>query len=361
MFAPRPNQYALILAGGSGQRFWPWSREKLPKQLLPLFNGRSLLQLTFDRIRAIIPPSRIVVLTGDDQVSATRSALPDLPVDNLIAEPSRRDTAAAIALGLGIIHCRDSKAIVAVLPSDQLILDSETFRSDLQHALSGAELLDEIVLIGIPPTTPSSAYGYVKMGRTISLGHGGEGIFNRVERFVEKPKADLAAVLLEEGDYLWNAGIFVLSGNCFRRQIESCAPWLSELLDQVQRSYGHLSEEVRVAFDRMQRTSFDYAVMEKAKDVLLITARFDWDDLGTWQSYCNQLSADSNGNVVSGLAPVLLDAQRNVVISTTAQRVALLGGADLVVVVTEDAILIAEASQMERLKSLVELLPADLR
>jgi mannose-1-phosphate guanylyltransferase len=356
-----PHSYALILAGGSGQRFWPWSRDKLPKQLLPLFHGKCLLRLTLDRLSGLIPPSRILVLTSDSQLSAVRAVLPELPEANLIAEPCRRDTAAAITLGIGIIESRDADAVVAVLPSDQLILDDSSFQADLKVAMSSATEQGEIVVIGIPPSAPSSAFGYLQVGPPNAVIRDSSTPLHQVRRFIEKPKMEVASAMLAEGGYLWNAGIFVLSTSCFRRQVELCAPWLCELLDRIRTDYGHLSAAVRNAFETVQRTSFDYAVMEKAVGVLVVQARFDWNDLGTWASYTDQLARDADGNAQSGPAPVLLNSHRNVVIGTTPQRVALLGVEGLVVVVTGDAILIADAAKMDHLKTLVDLLPEALR
>jgi mannose-1-phosphate guanylyltransferase/mannose-6-phosphate isomerase len=358
---PEPERYALILAGGSGKRFWPWSRDALPKQLLPLFGGRCLLQMAVERLQGLVPPERILVLTSDSQLGSVRDALPELPEGNVIAEPCRRDTGAAIALGMGIIESRSPGAIVAVLPSDHLIRDTASFRADLETAMKNAAEHEAIVVLGIPPTEPSPAYGYIQTGRPQASKSRRTGTVLQVRRFVEKPEVEKAAAMLEEGGYLWNAGMFVLSTTCLRSQVELCAPWLLELLDRIRADYGQLSESVRSVFGGTRQTSFDYAVMEKAQGVLVLPARFDWNDLGTWGSYIERLEKDPCGNSIEGTAPVMLDSRENAIVSLTPQRVALLGVEHLVAVVTGDAILIADSSKLDQLKSLVDLMPETLR
>ncbi len=357
-----PNTYALILAGGSGTRFWPLSRTLRPKQLLSLFDAEdSMLELTVSRLKGLLTPEKILVLTNCDQEQAIREVLGDmLPADNIISEPEKRDTAPAIALAVGWVAARDPEANLCVLPSDQLIRDEEAFCQTMQQALDVARSEDGIVTVGIKPTWPCTAYGYIQKGeqRTVSENSGDEILFYKVDSFREKPNADLAAEFIEQGNFSWNAGMFVWSIPTLVRELKQHCPNLAVFIEQLQKA-PDFSLAVRKHFSQLPKVSIDYALMEKSNRIFNIEASFDWDDLGNWVSAGEYFEKDSQDNACN--TPLTsVDSGNNVVYAEGA-HVALLGVNNLIVVQTPDAILVAAKEAMDRMKSLVDKVPNELK
>ncbi|MBL9185400.1 MAG: NTP transferase domain-containing protein [Verrucomicrobiaceae bacterium] len=347
------HRYVLVLAGGSGQRFWPLSRDHRPKQVLPLFGGQSLLEEAVKRLDGLVPPERIIVLTNQQQAPGVRSLLPALPEANIIAEPEKRDTAAAIALGAAVIAARDPQAVIAVLPSDHVIVNVGGFQKVLLKAWQTASSETAIVTIGIKPTWPSPSYGYIERGE--ALPGDTEPVVYAVKRFCEKPTREVAQTFLDAGTFCWNAGMFVVSVPTLTGEFERQAPeFASFICGAAQRA------DVLEGFTTLPKKSFDYVVMENALRVLNIEALFDWDDVGSWNTYAEYLPVDHQGNR-SSTPKVTARAQSNVIVGQTPQHIALLGVTDLIIVVTDDAVLVASKDRAEQLRGLVDALPATLR
>ncbi len=360
MANPPPPRYALILAGGSGQRFWPVSRDALPKQLLKLFGDKTLLELTVERLKGVIPTENILVLTNTQQEAKVRELLPQLPEGNIIAEPEKRDTAPAIALGVGWVAARDPSATMIVLPADHLIKDEAAFQKVLLGAAYAAESSGALVTIGIKPTWPCPSYGYVERGRRSMLNGMDESLLvYEVVRFREKPNPDLAEHFISVGNFTWNAGMFIWTLPAIFSELSRHAPILADFVAEMRKSRD-MCATVKKQFGKLPKLSIDYALMEKASRVLNVEATFDWDDVGNWTSVGRYLQQDKNGNQ-HNCKLAQFDASGNIVFSQTDNHVALLGVQDLIVVQSKDAILIASKSHAESIKKLVDALPQELR
>lgn len=356
----RENTYALILAGGSGTRFWPLSRNSKPKQLLDLFGTGTLLEQTIRRLEGLVPFENILILTSDLQVDAVRAIATMLPAENIFAEPAKRDTAPAVALGIGLVAARNPDAVMMVLPSDQLIQDTAAYHSVMADALATAEKSDGLVTIGIRPTWPCPSYGYIERGERAHIsGLSCENPPVEVKRFREKPNAELAEQFLAEGHFTWNAGMFVWSLPVVIQQLARHAPQLASFISELRRS-PDLVATVAAQFPKLTPTSIDYALMEKADRVLNIEATFDWDDVGSWISIAKYLEKYGDENRAN--EPISeIDSENNIVFNARpGTRIALLGVDDLIVVQTGDALLIANRHQADSIKKLSDLLPKEL-
>jgi mannose-1-phosphate guanylyltransferase len=360
MSKPDPTRYALILAGGSGQRFWPISRDAQPKQLLKIFGNKSLLEMTVERLEGIVPKANILILTNQQQESAVRKLLPKMPKENIIAEPEKRDTAPAIALAVGWVAARDPQATMMVLPADHLISDLVEFKRVMLGACQAAESSSALVTVGIKPTWACPSYGYVERGRRASfVGMESAPAIYEVARFREKPNPDLAEHFIAQGNFTWNAGMFFWTLPAIFSELSRHCPVLADFVAEVRKS-SDFAATVATQFAKLPKLSIDYALMEKASRVLNVEATFDWDDVGNWTSVGRYLDSDSSGNQHNcKLAQV--DSANNIVFSQTAQQVALLGVKDLIVVQAKDAILIARKSHAEAIKKLVDTLPSELK
>ena len=360
MANPTPPRYALILAGGSGQRFWPVSRDALPKQLLKLFGEKTLLELTVERLKGIVPTQNILILTNTQQEATVRKLLPKLPKENIIAEPEKRDTAPAIALGVGWVAAREPSATMMVLPADHLIQDEEAFKKVLLASAFAAESSGALVTIGIKPTWPCPSYGYVERGRRALLNGMDEDIaVYEVVRFREKPNPDLAEHFINQGNFTWNAGMFIWTLPAIFSELSRHAPVLADFVAEVRKSKD-FAATISKQFGKLPKLSIDYALMEKASRVLNVEATFDWDDVGNWTSVGRYLEEDKHGNQ-HNCKLAQFEASGNIVFTQTNHHVALLGVQDLIVVQAKDAILIASKSHAESIKKLVDTLPQELR
>jgi mannose-1-phosphate guanylyltransferase len=351
--------YALILAGGSGERFWPLSRRNRPKQLLHLVSERTLLEETVARLDGLVPPERILILTNIEQEKAVRALLKRFPKENVIAEPAKRDTAAAVALGAGWVAARDHSATMLAFPADHVIADRAAFQETMKTAAAAAEETGALVTIGIKPTWPCPGFGYIEQGEEVRLRAGGKIAVHRVVRFREKPNVDLAESFLRKGNFRWNAGMFVWSVTTVLSEFNRHAPELADFISQV-RSPKDLDRVLRERFAKLPRISFDYAIMEKADRVLVVEASFDWDDVGSWQAVARYFKKDEHGNIANR-ALTALDASDNIVFNDGETTIALLGVHNLIVVRTGDAILICHRHQAEKIKNLVGKLPPELQ
>ena len=354
-----PPRYALILAGGSGQRFWPVSRDALPKQLLKLFGEKTLLELTVDRLDGLVPKENILVLTNQQQEATVRKLLPDLPKENIIAEPEKRDTAPAIALGVGWIAARAPSATMMVLPADHLIKNKAEFQRVLTNSMKAAESGGALVTIGIKPTWACPSYGYVERGKRVPISNIKDATVYEVARFREKPNPDLAEHFIAQGNFTWNAGMFIWTLPAIFSELTRHCPALADFVSEV-RTSKDFETTVKKQFCKLPKLSIDYALMERASRVLNIEATFDWDDVGNWTSVGRYLNKDDDGNQYN-CALSHHDASNNIVFTQTGQHVALLGVQDLIVVASKDGLLVATQAEAENIKKLVDGLPKELR
>ncbi len=358
---PAPSStYALILAGGSGTRFWPLSRNARPKQLLNLFGDSTLLEQTLERLDGLVAPENILILTHAQQEAAVREVARVLPPENIFAEPAKRDTAPAVALGIGLIAARNPDALMIVLPADQLIQDVPAFQSLMRDALAAAEKSDSLVTIGIKPTWPCPSYGYIERGPRASIpGLDCEQLPAEVKRFREKPSSELAEQFLAQGGFCWNAGMFVWSLPNVIRELSHHQPELAAFVSEIRRS-SDPAATVAAQFPKLTPISIDYGLMEKSSRVLNIEATFDWDDVGSWLSvakYLEKVGHDNRSN--SPLSEI--DSENNIVFNARkGSHVALLGVDDLIIVQTDDALLIANRHQADAIKALSDKLPPEL-
>jgi len=352
--------YALILAGGSGERFWPLSRKSRPKQLLKLVSERALLEDTVSRLEGWIPPERILILTNVEQEKSVRELLKDFPKENIVAEPAKRDTAAAIALGVGWIALRDHFATMVVLPADHVIGNRKAFRETMELAAKAAQETGSLVTIGIKPTWACPGFGYIEQGAPVRLPNSqASPAINQVVRFREKPNVDLAESFLRKGNFRWNAGMFVWSVPSVLSEFNRHAPQLGDFISQV-RDLKQFDKILSTRFSNLPRVSFDYAIMEKADRVLVVEASFDWDDVGSWSAVAKYFAADEHANATSG-AVTAVDSTNNIVFDQTGTTIALLGVHNLIVVRTGDALLVCHRHQAERIKDLIGKLPPEVQ
>jgi mannose-1-phosphate guanylyltransferase len=352
--------YALILAGGSGERFWPLSRRTRPKQLLSLVSDKTLLEEAVARLEGLVPPERILILTNTEQEKAVRKLLEKFPQENILAEPAKRDTAAAIALGTSWVALRNHAAIMVVLPADHIISNRVAFQETVTLAADAAEETSELVTIGINPTWACPGFGYIEHGKPVRLRKRPDTeAIHRVVRFREKPNPDLAESFVLRGNFRWNAGMFVWSVPTVLREFNRHAPELADFISQL-RAPGNFETTLHERFGKLPRISFDYAIMEKADRVLVVEAGFDWDDIGSWRALANYFEKDKRGNAANR-AITAIDSSNNIVFEEDGTTIALLGVNDLIIVRTRDALLVCHRHEAERIKDLIGKLPSELQ
>ncbi len=347
---------AVIMAGGAGTRFWPLSTPTRPKQFLALFGDRSLLRLSFERLAGLVPPERTLVLTNASFVPLVREQLPELPAANVIGEPERRDTAAAVALGALLVRRRFADPLVLTVTADHLIDPVETFHRTARSAARAAADTGALYTFGVIPTNPSTAYGYLELGERIDTDDGVDHF--RLACFHEKPNPMTARTYMMAGTYLWNSGMFVWRAEAILDELGRQLPAHLAALSPAVAADGTPAWEAALAaaFAPLERTSIDYAVMEHARDVRCVRAPFEWSDVGGWLAVGDRLPADPDGNRVRG-SLVCLDAADNLVFaSDPEEQVALIGVRGLVVVRAGRRTLIVPADRAEEVKELVRRL-----
>jgi mannose-1-phosphate guanylyltransferase len=352
--------FAVILAGGSGTRFWPASRRARPKQLLSLAarSDQSLIAATVRRIEPLCPPERTLIATGAHLLEATRRALPWLPESSFLGEPAARNTAPCIAWATAIAHRRDPNALVMVLPSDHHIGDEPGFREAVLRALEAARK-GAIVTIGIAPTRPETGYGYIEADAEIAAGVLG------VARFVEKPSRQRAEEYLAGGRHYWNAGMFFFRADSMLRALRNHAPEIAEGVARIEAAAVRGADQERAETERvfgdLPSISIDYAVMEKTEPLWVVPASFGWNDLGSWESAWALADKDADENVAPGEC-VMVDARGNLVSdlssSTTKKLVALVGVDGLCVIETDDALLVIPRERAQDVRFVVDALKA---
>lgn len=346
--------YAVIMAGGKGERFWPLSTSKRPKQLLDLVGEKALIAQAVDRISDLIPPAQVFVVTNADLVEATQAALPELPPENIVGEPMGRDTAAAVALGCALVESHNPDAAFCILTADQVMGDLPVFRATLRDALGLALKEPVLITLGIRPAHPDTGFGYICAGQNqTSFGETG---FFQVKKFEEKPNLARARTFVAEGNYYWNSGMFIWSVATLRDALERyCAPLVC-MMDAVKPVIGtaRFLPVLKARYETLSKISIDYALMEKAENILMAQGSFAWDDVGSWPALQNHFPADEDGNTLIGNAE-MFDAHGNIVYSRNALT-ACIGVKDLIIVQAEGVTLVCPKNRAQDIKQLVKAL-----
>ncbi|NLT24531.1 MAG: mannose-1-phosphate guanylyltransferase [Syntrophorhabdus sp.] len=347
------NTYFVIMAGGKGERFWPQSTGLVPKPFVSITGKKTLIELTVERARRVVPLDRIFVVLGREHLPAAKKCLPRLSHGNFIIEPVGRDTAPCVGLAAMMLHGRDPDAVMVVLPSDHYVPDTAAFSRCIRETVKAACRGDHLVTIGVPPARPETGYGYIKTGRKISAPRDADCF--EVARYVEKPDLPKARRYLRDGAYFWNAGIFVWRARVLLEGLKHHMPDLHSGLLRFRKTLAagdtHAADAI---FASLPRLSIDYGLMEKAKNVLMVPALFTWDDVGTWTSLLRVLPRDTTGNILRGKT-FSVDTT-NCVILTDATPVATLGVSDLVIVASKNGILICDASRAQEVRQIAKAL-----
>ena len=346
------------MAGGSGERFWPLSRKAKPKHLLKLVSSKTLLEETVLRLEPLAPrPSNLLILTNHEQITDIRKALPRFPKSSLIPEPAKRDTAPAAALATALALRNNADSILALLPADALIGKHPVFRAQLVAAARAAAASPSFVTLGIKPSYPSTGFGYLHLGRkTLPQIKGGP--FLCVRRFVEKPSLAKAKTFLKTHQYAWNAGIFVWKASTFLAEARRQQPALARFIEKFPKR-GSYASYLKREFRKLPKISVDYALMEGAQSVLALKASFPWDDVGSWSALPSHLSTDKKGNTFRGNV-LSLDCRNTLALAEGGRPITLLGTENLVVVDTQDALLVCPKNRVQEVKRLMALLPKDV-
>jgi mannose-1-phosphate guanylyltransferase len=342
------NLYAVIMAGGRGERFWPLSMDTLPKPFIPLLGENSLIQDTVDRIRPLVPPDSIFISIGATHIETARQQLPGIPADNFIVEPVGRDTSACLGFCALHIEKRDRDGVMLALPADHFIRDAEAYRHTLQTGLDNLEDATGVVF-GIQPGRPETGYGYIQAEKPISSSDAWPVI-----RFVEKPDASTAAQYLAAGNYFWNSGMFLWRNRTLLELIREHMPELDAGLCKLRPLIGSRENDGKIAeiFPELPRISIDFGIMEKISGLRLIPARFGWDDIGTWAALERALPADADGNICRGSHATL--ETNNCILYAQNATVATFGVTDLIVVEAYGKVLVCPKNRASDLKKLVK-------
>jgi len=347
----KKNHYVAIMAGGIGSRFWPMSRTNFPKQFLDILNtGKTLIQQTFDRFAHFIPVENVYVVTSEEYKQIVKDQLPQLPVENILCEPSRKNTAPCIAYISYKLKQLNEKACLICAPADHLIADDKAFNKTCLEALDFVAKHNALITLGIKPTNPNTGYGYIQFEQqSVS-----DNVY-KVKTFTEKPDLELAKTFLQSGDFLWNAGIFVWQIKSILTAFEKYLPEMHEVFDAEKELFNTPGEKAAIdrIYPQCTNISIDYGIMEKAENVYLIPSAFGWSDLGTWNSAYENLEKDYLGNAVAGDDVMVIDATRNMVHAAKNKLVLLQGLDNFIVVDTPDVLLICKKDKEQEIKEYV--------
>lgn len=344
----------VIMAGGTGTRFWPLSRQKKPKQFLPIISEKSMIEESVHRVLPLVPYPKIYTIANQEQTQSIRNLLPEIPESNRLVEPRGKNTAPSLILATATIHHQNPEAVVAALPADHLIKEDGIFLKKLKAGAEAASGSKNLVVLGIPPFFPATGYGYIRFSEKHSRQIGDERFFEVME-FKEKPELEQAQTFIEQGNYFWNSGMFIWQTSVFAQKLEQFAPdmcvyWRKTLSALEDKS----TTQIEAIFDEIPSISIDYALMEKAQGVLMAKGDFGWSDVGVWSSLVDIWPRDDKGNALKG-ENIVLDAE-SCLLHNPQKLTALIGVKDLVVVNTEDVLLICHKEHDQRIKDIVEIL-----
>lgn len=332
----KDKPYIVIMAGGIGSRFWPYSRKNRPKQFLDILGvGRSLLQMTYDRFREIAEPEQFFVVTNQKYLELVLEQLPELKAEQILTEPLRRNTATCIAYAAYKIHSLDPKATLVVTPADHLILQEKRFIQTLNRAIQASQVEDRLITIGIQPNRPETGYGYIQY---LEGDNGNPAL--KVKTFTEKPNAKLAKTFVDSGDFVWNSGMFVWSLDSLLTAFSENMPDLAEVFDEGKFHFGKPTEQdfIKRAYSMVKNVSIDYGIMEKSDKVYVILGDFGWSDLGSWHSIHNLREKDENNNVVE--ANALLYDTKNCYVKMDDEKLVVIEGLDNYLINESDNVLL---------------------
>lgn len=349
--------YAVIMAGGSGTRFWPKSTKALPKQFLNLFGKGTMIQNTADRIKEIIPQERIMVVTNENYVPIVKEQLPKVPAENIVGEPVAKNTAPCVAIAAELLYKKDPEAIMVVLPADHHITDPHGFNRILKSAIDKAGSGSHLVTIGINPDRPETGFGYIHAQNESEEELEGNSIYP-VEAFTEKPDLVTAQRFVESGEYFWNSGMFIWKAVTVLEEIRKHLP---EMYDEVKTASPELYESTHEAaindfYYACESVSIDYGIMESAESVYVVPGDFGWNDVGSWTAVFQLAEKNKQGNAIQALNATVADAEGNLILSSGEKMISLVGVENLAVVETEDAILVCNLDKAQGVKEIVEQL-----
>jgi mannose-1-phosphate guanylyltransferase len=348
------NNYCVIMAGGIGARFWPMSRTSRPKQFIDILGtGETLIQRTFKRFTRICPKENIYVVTNQIYENQVKHQLPEMPVNNILLEPAMRNTAPCIAYANYKIKAVNPDANIVVAPSDHLIMDEDLFAENITAALKAADENDWLITLGIKPTRPDTGYGYIQFDDSVKDENNHQ--IRKVKTFTEKPNLELAEKFLDSGDFLWNAGIFIWSLKSINRAFEEYLDDIDDLFKEGEGLYNTGEEKpfINRIYASCRKISIDYGIMEKASNVYVLAADFDWSDLGTWGSLYDTRKKDENKNAVVGKNVLLYDTTKCIVNVPKDKLVVLQGLDDYIVVEDDNALLICRKEDEQQIRKFV--------
>ncbi|MBI1838472.1 MAG: mannose-1-phosphate guanylyltransferase [Flavobacteriia bacterium] len=344
------NNYCIIMAGGVGSRFWPMSTPQCPKQFLDVLGiGKTLIQMTFERLLNVAPKENIYVVTNAKYFDLVKQQLPQLTDEQILTEPLRKNTAPCIAYASAKIYSKNKKATLVVAPSDHLILKEDNFTQTLKIAMDVANNEDRLVTLGIKPTRPDTGYGYIEFSEE---GEILPGQVNAVKHFREKPSREMAELFLKSGNYYWNSGIFIWRATSILGALEKFKPDLHQLFAGDLSFYNTSEEQAKInqCFEDCEDISIDFAVMENAKNTDVVLANFDWSDLGTWGSLFTHLDKDYNGNAVIGENVHIINST-NCIVNLPNNKLALIEGLnDYIIVESDNMLMILNKNDEQNLK-----------
>lgn len=347
----KDNRYCVIMCGGVGSRFWPMSRSELPKQFLDFFGtGRSLLQMTFDRILPIVDKENIILVTNAAYYKIIRQQLPEIPEGNILMEPARRNTAPCICWAAHHIMARNPEAEIVTLPSDHLILKDESFRDVMRESLCFTADRDALLTIGIKPTTPHTGYGYIQLGNPVKGWPG----FKKVKSFIEKPNLDMAQLFLDTGEFYWNSGMFIWRADAILKAFHKVAPEIATLFDE-KNVYGTPREKdfINKIFPSSPSISIDYAIMEKTRDAYVKTADLGWSDLGSWKALFDNSPKNQYRNVTQTAQVLANNCSGTIFTSERGKIIVASGLKDYIVADTDKALLIYPIEEENKIRLVV--------
>ena len=344
------HRYCVIMCGGIGSRFWPYSRTSRPKQFLDILGtGRTLLQMSYDRILPMVPAENILFVTNEIYAPLIREQLPEVSEDQILLEPARRNTAPCIAWAAHHIAALDPEASMIVTPSDHLITRETLFQESVLAGFDFVEKNDALLTLGIKPTRPETGYGYIQIGEPFVNG------INRVKTFTEKPNAELAKVFLDSGEFFWNSGIFLWSARSIKQALERHAPDVEGVFQHGEGLFGTPAERkfIEENFPGCMSISIDFAVMEKADTVFVEPVEFGWNDLGTWSSMRDNSPKNRDGNVTHNCEGLIYNSTGNIFAITDRKLVVVDGLNDYIIADTGDVLLICPKAEEQRIKQMV--------
>ena len=343
-----PNHYVVIMAGGIGSRFWPVSRQKLPKQFIDIMGtGKSLIAQTHERFSKIVAPKNIYIVTNNEYVGMVQDHIPGISLDNILAEPTPRNTAPCVALASHKIKSINPNGVCIIAPSDHLILEESAFHKQVMKAFGYAENSDMLITFGIEPSRPDTGYGYIQ-----KQAKGKHEDLYAVKTFTEKPTEEIAMEFIETGEFLWNAGIFCWSIKTILNRFEEFLPEMQDSFSQIDFNSPQCESEIVKTYETCQSISLDYGILEKDKNVFVLPSSFGWSDLGTWKSLWEVLPKENSNSSVTD-KKFISDSKDNLVFSKNNKMVVLHGVNNLVVVEDDDVILVMDKNREQELRKVV--------